>query len=272
MSVQPKATIEQESLCSLKLDLFRGDVHLTSATGFFYRNGEKFGLVTNWHVLSGRNPYTGQPIDQKTGRTPNKLKVTYYDIATRLNVTYECDAGCDDGPAKWLQHPLGQRIDVAVVRVPIGSVGSAPTLDGTPKPDREGNPIIQACSDVFIVGFPKGLQKQGLFPIWKRGTVASEPELPVDELPIILVDSITRDGMSGSPVYFSGSTYETKPAKGVARTWKIGAPIRQFIGMYSGRYGATDEVEQLHLARVWKKQAIDDVLLNGVPGNYALCL
>jgi len=62
--------------------------------------------------------------------------------------------------------------------------------------------------DAFILGFPKGIAHQQLLPIWKRGSIATEPEIPrEDDLPVFLVDTATREGMSGAPVLlrsFSG--------------------------------------------------------------------
>jgi hypothetical protein len=63
---------------------------------------------------------------------------------------------------------------------------------------------------VFILGFPKGIS-QGAFPIWKRGSIATEPLYGVTTIwaksgaPVILVDALTNDGMSGSPVLYFGS-------------------------------------------------------------------
>ena len=51
-----------------------------------------------------------------------------------------------------------------------------------------------------IIGFPLGLAAGGLLGIWVRGTVPSEPDIDYNALPLMLVDSRTRQGQSGSPV------------------------------------------------------------------------
>lgn len=43
---------------------------------------------------------------------------------------------------------------------------------------------------------------QGVFPVWKRGSIASEPLFNINLGPAILVDAVTRRGMSGSPVLY----------------------------------------------------------------------
>jgi len=60
--------------------------------------------------------------------------------------------------------------------------------------------------EVIIVGFPGGLVAQGIWPIWKRGTLAAKPMIArVDLLPVYLIGAVTREEMSGSPVYlYSG--------------------------------------------------------------------
>lgn len=40
-------------------------------------------------------------------------------------------------------------------------------------------------AEVFVLGFPLGLALQGTLPIWKRGSIASEPLIAIDgNLPI----------------------------------------------------------------------------------------
>jgi len=51
-----------------------------------------------------------------------------------------------------------------------------------------------------IVGFPFGLTAGGYFGVWVQGTVASEPGIDLNGLPLLLIDSRTRLGQSGWPV------------------------------------------------------------------------
>jgi hypothetical protein len=121
--------------------------------------------------------------------------------------------------------------------------------------------------DAFILGFPKGIAHQQLLPIWKRGSIATEPEIPrEDDLPVFLVDTATREGMSGAPVLLrSFSGYGKADGSSVLGT----GPFTRFIGIYSGRFGADDELA-VQLGRVWHRSVIDELLANGVPGSYEL--
>ena len=86
---------------------------------------------------------------------------------------------------------------------------------------------------VFVLGFPVGLH-DGVFPIWKRASIASEPRIDEGDLPKILIHTATREGMSGAPVFVI--------QRGVHRV--RGDPARIighgqcFLGVYSNRrYG-----------------------------------
>jgi hypothetical protein len=54
---------------------------------------------------------------------------------------------------------------------------------------------------VSIVGFPFGLAQGAGLAIWKTGTVASDLGVNWTGRPMFLVDTTSRPGMSGSPVY-----------------------------------------------------------------------
>jgi hypothetical protein len=46
-------------------------------------------------------------------------------------------------------------------------------------------------------------------------------------------------------------------------------PVIRFIGVYSGRLGGDDEFAA-QLGRVWKRQLIDEVIDEGVPGAFEI--
>ena len=65
------------SFSSLYLEtLFSGN-QLGIATGFIWKHEDSNYVVTNWHVVSGINPYTGQPIN-KYDILPDSLRVWLY--------------------------------------------------------------------------------------------------------------------------------------------------------------------------------------------------
>jgi hypothetical protein len=104
-------------------------------------------------------------------------------------------------------------------------------------------PRFWVMQDVFIVGYPFGLNHGYLWPLWIRGSVASEPTLLFtykdDEYPLFLVDSRTRPGNSGSPVFLRRRHFTETAADDAL-------PRSRLIGVYSGRIN-----EQSDLGIAW---------------------
>jgi hypothetical protein len=71
--------------------------------------------------------------------------------------------------------------------------------------------LVGIGMDVFVLGYPFGPGKTGL-PVWKRGSIASEPDLVPQVENYLLVDTASRPGMSGSPVILR--TYGTHMSRG----------------------------------------------------------
>ena len=105
--------------------------------------------------------------------------------------------------------------------------------------------------------------KTGLLPVWKRGSVATEFNIDVGDLPSFIIDTATREGMSGSPVIARSVGGYTTVGGGTM----IGpGTYNRFLGVYSGRYvGGIDEA---HLGIVWKVAAIDEIIDDPTPGDF----
>ena len=169
-----------------------------------------------------------------------------------------------EGNPTWFQHPKGQDIDLAV-----GKIDNIPEVAATYFPNGETEAtdmMYNVGTDVFIVGFPLVIRKQDIFPVWKRGSIASEPDIPIEDNSVFLVDSATRPGMSGSPVYCrtSGGYRSTKGTYSMT-----GGLNTRFIGVYSGRYGADDELAA-QLGRVWHQSVLDEIIDSETQGCYEI--
>ena len=54
------------SLCPFEIEMCDDQGGISSATGFIYdQNGELF-LITNWHNFAGRDPFTGNPLENQS--------------------------------------------------------------------------------------------------------------------------------------------------------------------------------------------------------------
>ncbi|MCR9240795.1 MAG: serine protease [Rhodobiaceae bacterium] len=274
-------TIDYYSMVSIPLRI-GGRNQERLATGFFYERQGTTYLVSNWHVMSGRNTYTGRPISKNcwvpdTAHLHLHRKDKPGDFAGIVNIQLGNDPNRFDAPG-WWQHPKGQEIDLAVIPIDEASIERLQyTFHYVDGPEHEPDMKIRAGMDIFILGFPLGTKIQGHYPIWKRGSIASEPEIDADGLPIFLVDSATREGMSGSPVYArTEGGYLSKSQN----AYQLAGRSTTFLGVYSGRYLAPENDEKsaeqkkaddemsAQIGRVWRRDVLDELIDNRVPGSY----
>lgn len=239
---------------------------LGTGTGFVVFSDKRSYLVTNWHVITGRDPLTDDP----TGSSSAKPSYIEADVIVesaadqRLRkVRYDLRLYDDDGRARWLVHPtLGRAVDV--VAFAFGPAYPARTEDF--KPYDASEPADPAAftptSEVSIVGFPFDLDQRIDLPVWTRASIATEPELNFEGKPCFLVDAKARPGQSGSPVIAYWTPERTKLTQrgsiqiGSAESWEL-------LGVYSGRITNTSD-----LGRVWKREAIRAVLEGGAVDDY----
>jgi S1-C subfamily serine protease len=225
------------------------------ATGFIWRTGEQHYLITNWHVVTGRNAQTGlleAPVQPDTLRVLFNLSVMnfgkqQYDIAIRD----------PDGKPLWFTHPARQR-GSDVVAVPLLMRADDPIISMYPinTLKSEADLAVRIGMDVFILGYPFGASPPG-FPVWKRGSIASEPDLTRLGTGYMLVDTASRPGMSGAPVIRRswGSHFLEGDAISSDST-----PQSKFIGIYSGRLHTKDQTDA-QLGMVWPVEDIEEVII-----------
>jgi hypothetical protein len=254
----------------LYVEPYFGGEKLSNASSFLWAHDSRIFLVTNWHVLSGRNALTGA-VMHATGAIPSELKVhSYLRVGTPtppekgFRVTYtsivvQLVDSATQLP-KWVEHPAyGRRVDVAALDVTEAVVGlhyaCVNLLEGDiPK-------HIDPGDDVFIIGFPFGLITGAQAPIWKRGSIALDPGLNPEGLPKMLVDTATRPGMSGSVVIAMFPTPEHDVRRGDDPRPIYLKEYPSIIGVYSGRH--YPDLEQAQLGIVWKRAMIEAVVSSG---------
>lgn len=119
--------------------------------------------------------------------------------------------------------------------------------------------------DVFILGYPLGVELSGIFPIWKRGSIASEPQADIQSggrtyKNIIYIDALTKAGMSGAPVIAL-----TKTGDFLFSDDGVTASVEKedilFVGVYAGREGVTQEEFEFSMGRIWKAQTVAELYL-----------
>lgn len=244
-----------------------GSETLSKASGFFWAHGSRTFLVTNWHVLSGRNPLDGKPM-RDDAAIPNGLRFFSYRRvggSTARKGSFCVDyvqvlVPLDDastGAPRWLEHSsYGRHVDVAALDVTdiVADLhyGCANGLEGDiPKQ-------LDPGQDVFIVGFPFGLISGAPAPVWKRGSIALDPTLNPEGLPKMLVDTATREGMSGSVVIsmFPVPEHDTRRGDDPRPVYYKEYPA--VIGVYSGRH--YPDLEKAQLGIVWKRATVEAIV------------
>ncbi len=259
--------IEWASGTVVPLELFDESGRLGMGSAFFWREEGRLFLISAWHCFSGREPHSGQAKNEHH-RVPDQVAIRCLaeDGAGRATEPLHLPLS-RDGVALWTMHPSGQKIDVAVLpieRPPTGGmVAAINDVDADIVPlDRLA---VGAGSDVFVLGYPLELQPTGVVPVWKRGSVATEPALDADGLPQVWIDATSRPGMSGAPVFVRG--YVAKPVHGLVPYH----PRLAFLGVYSGRPIARTSRHkglQPELGVVWKASTISETIRDGLPGDW----
>ncbi|WP_428339850.1 trypsin-like peptidase domain-containing protein [Mycobacterium sp.] len=272
--------ISRESLCSLPIRMYwfpdganmagleglPTGRPLGDGTAFLYRYDGNVYLVTAGHNFSGRHAENDQlgsrgvaPTHIRIGlRSPlppggHNLREPFSIKRLLLPIV---DA--DDNPL-WLEHPhYGRRVDIAVLpfdvtdpTVQIEAYEAEPT-----KPPTATDPRMRPTEDLFVVGFPYGLQTGIDLPLWIRGTIASEPAFYWrsdlgQELPLFLVDSRTREGQSGAPVIFFRPPNTLFLSEQQQLSYTKGSQSK-LLGVYSGRAFAKDDTGSSDLGFCWR--------------------
>jgi hypothetical protein len=247
--------LNQFSLATIPLEQYFNDTRLGQGTGFVWKQREQYYPVTNWHVLSMRDFFIKNNLSPNGGR-PNVLR-TLFNIKTGsfAKERWDIEIRDDDDNPLWLVHPR-KPVDVAVLPLspPPEGVALYPLNDLANTPLR-----IKIGMEVFILGYPFEI-KLPAFPVWKRGSIASEPDLVRFVEDYILVDTASRPGMSGAPVIRQSRTNHLLETGGVLTSSNT---LTKFIGVYSGRL-PTDHPHEAQIGLVWDGSLIDEIILGNV--------
>lgn len=254
------------SFCSIPIDVIYGENVISIATGFLWQYEQENYLITNWHVVSGFHPETNQPLDFG-GTTPDLLRV-HLHLAENLGKWESHDVQLSDNQGRplWKVHKdFATNVDVVVIKIQVPEKFKAFPINVLPSTKSHPDFEIKVGQDVFILGYPRGITGGGRLPVWKRGSIASEPEINLDNLPKILIDSFTRDGMSGSPVIAQFIGIHIHNEGTISPDDWLGES-RKILGIYSGRLGTKDSLEA-SLGIVWKISVIEEIIKDGIRPN-----
>ena len=252
---QSKRDVEIDYICT------------STGTGFLYRKNDTIYLITNRHVITERS-LDNTILPNCLGGVPRRIR---FDIPIQRNdnITHEVilEVGplvgdvklySTDGTPNWLIHP-NYKIDV--IAIPLCKTTETDKhiicLNDMPLEEKM---LVSVSDDVFVIGYPYGKTSGQKCPlaIWKRATIASEPNASFypDGRKTFLIDTTTRSGMSGSPVFAKSSNVCAYEHGGVA----LGPGQHyKFPGVYSARIDG-DRLDDSFLGIVWKAELIDEII------------
>jgi hypothetical protein len=262
---------------------------LAHGSAFFFRLDDQMYLVTARHNVTGRHWQTNTWLGEYS-MNPTHFKIALLEkpppggwpigrseVGEHIGATQvKAKAflvpliGKDWKPI-WRQHStFGADMDVAVLpfNPTDDSVLAIPwttPLVEAREDDEAPWPNLTAGQDVFVVGYPDALTTGPMFPLWIRGSIASEPHFGFTvankHLPLMLVDARTRRGQSGSAVmrHRPEGTVVTRVDGELGVTQ---APVSQIIGVYSGR--TSDESD---LGFVWRMDEVEVICREGIQGT-----
>jgi Trypsin-like peptidase domain len=252
-------TVDPYSLCAVHLTMLRDDNILAIGSGVLWSLEIGLCVVTAWHNLTGAHFETRQSLS-RTGARPNRVRVTLLDQQSDTTHQITINLRTDNDQPNWVVHPCGSaKVDLAAFRIPNDM--SSGSINAAVNTLASASIAINVASDLSIVGFPLGLSRLGL-PIWKRASLAIEPQaiLDLDGHRYAIVDTATREGLSGAPVFARREgmalsedgklTYATNAAT-------------SFYGIYTGRL-ATNDPLGAQLGIVWPKRLVEELLNPGL--------
>jgi len=242
-----------------------------NASGFFWQiNGQPY-LVSNWHVVSGRNPFTSEL--NSNAFIPRRMRFYGLSVSTesgvvtfeRIRWTLTWGEDMVDLLAKPPAHE-GQPLDIWGTPIALNSVfgkdSSRTGFKGAAEStcflnELTGPRIITNVGDeCFILGYPLNNYDGIMPPIWKRGSIASETSIGVEGRPVFLVDAATTAGMSGSPIIRKATTIAVHN-QDLGGLQEISS--YELIGLYAGRL-ESPRLSAVNIGYGWYRSMIDKAL------------
>lgn len=172
----------------------QGDNVLTSATGFFFTDGDALFLITNRHVVC----------DEASGHRPDRVELAihtdYKNLAATTSLTVPLYAS---GQPAWREtSDAGGLVDIVAIKLDVALMPPNYYLHAFTRqhiPDT-WNTII-AGSSAVTVGFPMGFYDAlHMLPVVRQSSIASAMGLRFQGQGYFLTDARTHSGSSGSPV------------------------------------------------------------------------
>ena len=254
---QSKPVSNKYMLCPFQIQMCDQHGGISLATAFFFELHDETFIITNWHNVTGKHPFTGDSIDPERSplyiraKWPSDVSSAGADVKTTHLTAQRVEIEDENGPL-WFEHPtLGSYCDV--VAIPTVRPSDWPSAIHAPanRIDEVTIPIEPGLK-ALIIGFPYGISTGPGFPLIKFGTLSSVPGYKINllgefsdvggmkggiSLPAMLLDAHTLPGMSGSPVFgeYSGIWNPNDLRSSPISDDSVIGTGREFLGCHSAR-------------------------------------
>ncbi|ADW17182.1 hypothetical protein Despr_1009 [Desulfobulbus propionicus DSM 2032] len=272
--------VDHISLSTTPVFLRKGSQVVSQGTGFYFLsnkdNGQVLFLLTNYHVLTGSAP------SERKAPIGDNIFFQFHESDTETGKIRNSNLPLftPSGKPLWLVSSDHPEADFAVIPLPTQCSKDCKVFCLSEEWATQ-KMKIRPATDVSLVGYPYGFyDTSNALPIWKSGTLASEPKVNFEGKPLMLIDVSAFPGMSGSPVFaIANGMYEMAEGNSVTP-----GMVRQFIGIYASmqmvsknkyleeivhdtKVGIRD-LESLEIGHVWKGSIITELIDNIDIGKY----
>jgi S1-C subfamily serine protease len=178
------------------ITLLKAGVPNGTATGFFYKRGDKLFLVTNNHVCRDES-------DPSQPSIPDLLRLRLHTSPSDLTQNGDYDVPLYAGSRHlWRNPPSNPAADVAVIELDLQAVTSRFTITHWgPEALLPANRLLYPGEDIFIMGYPLGFYDEvNNLPVFRNAMIASTYRVHFMGQPLFLTDGNFHPGTSGSPV------------------------------------------------------------------------
>ena len=227
-----------------------------SASGFFFYEKDKLYLVTNKHVIYGKDFAQ----DRAQPKTKQVIIILHTDANNAtINEQLRIELFDTDGKRKWLEHK-DPTIDVILIPITLGKKYIVNPLNRTFIEDAKN--FVTLFEKIVIVGYPYGWYDEiNNLPIIRVGHLSSPFKVGFKGNPWMVGDVITHPGMSGAPVLMHLVNPIRKDAEG-KRSLSLETRFL-LIGVYSGQFQIPyKKNERPNLVTIWFPETILDILDN----------
>lgn len=175
------------------------DTVISHGSGCFWRHNGSVYLLTARHVITGRSPFDNS-IMSATGFIPQRIMVFPTRIRNNIWQRTSIAVNVDQDVPNWLQDPEFEELRTDIAALLLLEDENAEVRCINDEPDIFDDIYTLVGMECSVVGYPTTLFSDLMTPIWRRGSIASEPRLPLDGKPMFLLDAATSPGFSGAPV------------------------------------------------------------------------